>query len=744
MHKSEIKKHNGMPTLFIDGKPIPPLAFNFMSSDPDITNNIPTPPMMPSDPQLKAMSRAGVALYFIRIELRDPRDTETVAQKLERSVQALKKHSPTAYVMPWIIICPYEEFAKKHPNDLQTFDDGSVGGYSGNLSGRIASADTPRHTHASLAWRHETAGVIRKLIGIIRQTPVLDEAIAGFFFFPLHHEAAYYGDFDRAKKLDDYGEAMRLALKYHLAEKYAGNLDALRRAWKDDTVDFENFSFPKRAERENGSCGAFWNPEKSAKVIDYAEARSRIWADTLEYFARAVKEETDYSVVVGAFWGYMIHNDKLIWSGHGWQRSLIRSPFLDFWASPFHYTNKGPGMPISLRILERSLQMHGKLVFAECDTTTSTSNPTQRMRQGLIYEDASRDGELLKRDFIKTLTEGHNGWLVDWASGRSFYDEEQLLGLITQNEKIGHESLKKPMGSVAEIAAVIDQDSIFHVPQETDLTINAIEFPWVYEFPYLGAPIDHYELEDALKGELTHKAFVFQNTYLWSKKKRELLHRLRERAKMLIFTYAQGFLAEEAPTADAQNISELTGIRIKQANGSCSGRIVLTEAARDIGLVPGEEVGECDRLMTVGIVFRSNQCKPYKQQGLHYDPVFTVDDPDAIILGTYKDNGLPAFAMKRIGKTVCVYYGSAVLNASVLRALAKAQGLFLFAEEDSVIYANQSYLGVHAVRDGKTVLKLPGKHRLREVYENKVYTADQGCLPLDLKLGDTRLFAYED
>lgn len=744
MHKSEIKNHRGIPTLFIDGLPIPPSAFNFMSSDPDITNNIPSVPMMPSDPQLCAMSRAGVRLYFIRIELRDPRDTESVADKLLRSVRMLHKYAPNAYVMPWIIICPYEDFAKKYPNDLQTFDDGSVGGYDTNLSGRITSADTPRHTHASLAWRHETAGVIRKLIGIIRETPELDEAIAGFFFFPLHHEAAYYGDFDRSKKLDDYGEAMRLALQYHLAEKYAGDTNALRRAWQDDTIDFEHLPFPTRKERENGSCGIFWDPEKSARVIDYAEARSHVWADTLEYFARAVKEETDYGVVVGAFWGYMNHNDKLIWSGHGWQRSLMRSPYLDFWASPFHYTNKGPGMPISLRVLERSLQKHGKLLFAECDTTISSSNPTQRMRQGLIYEDASRDGELLKRDFAKTLTEGHNGWFVDWASGRDIYDEEKLLPLIAQNEKIGIESLKKPMEGTSEIAAVIDQDSIFHIPQEVDLTINAIEYPWVYEFPYLGAPIDHYELEDVLGGDLSHKVFVFQNTYMWDKKKREKLFRLREREKMLIFTYAQGLLSDKAPTADAQNISDLTGIRVRKTEGCCGGRIVLTEAARDIGLTPGEEVGECDRLMTVGMVFRSKQCTPYKLTPMQYDPVFTVDDPDAIVLGTYKDNGLPAFAIKRAGDAICVYYGSAVLNASVLRALSKLQGVFLFSEEDSVIYANQSYLGVHAVKDGKTALKLPGKHRLRELYENKVYTAEHGCLTLDLKLGDTRLFAYED
>jgi len=67
VHRSEVKYHNGVPMLFVDGEPIPPMGFDYMPSDPDITNNIPIPPAMPSEIQLRAMHSAGVRLFFIRV-----------------------------------------------------------------------------------------------------------------------------------------------------------------------------------------------------------------------------------------------------------------------------------------------------------------------------------------------------------------------------------------------------------------------------------------------------------------------------------------------------------------------------------------------------------------------------------------------------------------------------------------------------------------------------------------------------
>ena len=88
-HKSEIQMKDGIPRLHVDGCPVTPMAFQFMSDAPDITNNIPLPPFMPTDQVLTAMNSAGIKLYFIRAELRDPADLDSFFDKLSRQLRQL-------------------------------------------------------------------------------------------------------------------------------------------------------------------------------------------------------------------------------------------------------------------------------------------------------------------------------------------------------------------------------------------------------------------------------------------------------------------------------------------------------------------------------------------------------------------------------------------------------------------------------------------------------------------------------
>ncbi len=207
VHRCEVRPLNGRTMLYIDGSPVPLMTYQFMSSDPEITNNIPLVPMMDTDVQLHAMGSAGIQLYFMRIEIHSPERLDEAFYKLAKSVRQLRRCVPNAYAVPWLLPCPYEEFGQKYPDDVQTFDDGSVGGYATNLSGRLRDGSAPRHTHASQAWRYETAGILRQLIRRIQAEPDLDEAVVGYFFFLLQHEANYFYDFDHTKKLDDYGAA---------------------------------------------------------------------------------------------------------------------------------------------------------------------------------------------------------------------------------------------------------------------------------------------------------------------------------------------------------------------------------------------------------------------------------------------------------------------------------------------------------------------------------------------------------
>lgn len=741
MHTSEVRTYLGTTRLFIDDRQVPPMAYQFMPSDPELTNNIPCPPEMDSEKQLRAMYSAGVRLYFIRLEVNDPEREDEVFDRLRRSAALLERCAPGAYAMPWLIIGPYEDFHRKYPNEVQVFDDGTTGGYLSDLSGRIADPNAPRHTHASLAWRHEVCGFLRCLAERALADELLSRVLVGWFFFPLHHEGCYFYDYDHEKKLDDYGPAMKQAFRNGLIEKYAGRLSLLRAAWHDDRVTFENAGLPGRGERENGSRGLFWDPARSQRVIDYAESRSRVWEETLECFGRAVKEACGGRQVVGAFWGYLIHNDTL-WGGQSFFRRMMDSPFIDFWASPFTYDNKNPGMAVTNRFLTRSLQAHGKLFFHEVDTTITSSRETQLRRQGMVISDPALDAEVLKREFAYTLTEGVNGWRIDWPSGRAEYEETGLLPLWRQIQRVGRESAERPLGSAAQIAAFVEQNSLFAVPNtHSSLTACAIEKSRVFELPYLGAPIDHYELHDALSGRLTHPMQLFLNAYLLSARERQAVVGLRRRTRMQVFTYAQGFLSPDEPTASAENVSELTGIRVREAPGLSSGRIVLTESARALGLEPGEETGEYDKPLEGGMSFYRSGGVPVPVATQAPDPAFVVDDPDAIVLGVYKKNGLPAFAMKQAGECTLVYFGSTALTTRVLRALARKAGVFLYAHEDAVVYACESYVGLHAVKDGSFTLHLPSRRALREVFSSQAY-APRDRLELDLRRGETRLFEY--
>ncbi len=736
-HRSEIKTQNGIPRLYVDGHPVTPMAFQFMSDAPDITNNIPLPPFMPIDQVLTAMNSAGIKLYFIRAELRDPTDFDNFFDKLSRQLRQLRRNVPDAYAIPWLIICPYADFYNKYPRDVQTFDDGSVGGYQSNCSGRMEDPNTPRHTHASLAWRHETAGVLREIVRRIQSEDDLNDTVVGYFFFPLHHESCYFYDFDESVKLDDYSDPTRLAFRNYLAEKYMGRVDLLRSAWNDESVTFETAELPTRAERERTIAAGFYDPAVSAKVIDYFEIRSHVWADTLEYFARACKQESGNRTVVGAFWGYLIHTHTLT-RGQSYFRRMMDSPYLDFWASPFTYVNKNPGMSVTIRFLNRALQKHGKLFFAECDTTTSTSQKTQLYRQGMIIDAPWQDGEVLKREFSYVLTEGMNGWWIDWPSGTAQYDENRLLPLMRRFQELGRDSVGKDMRSVAEVAEVLHQDSLFctHLRK---LTENAIDDSRVHETPYLGAPVDHYELRDIFERDLPYKMYVFDNLWNVSREEREALHECVVSAgKTLVFKQASGLFG--ASDSLAENVTELTGIRVKQVDSIGSSRIVLSENARLLSLTPGDVIGIYEKLIRGGMAYHTkHQSNPYPIETCPPNPTFVIDDPDAVILGVYEENGLPAFAMKKINGATVFYLGSTCLNTRVMRAIAKHAGVHLVTEEDAVIYENQSYLGIHSTRDGEITLHLRRPSRLLELFDKDTCELCEK-ITLSLKKGETRLF----
>jgi hypothetical protein len=739
LKQAEIRMHNGVPALFVDGHPIGPLCYQWENGYAG----------MDSGAMLRSMGEAGVELYFVRIYISDPAKLGTTLASLDASVALLRECVPQALVIPKVWIGPYEGFAEKYPDDVIVFDDGETGGWLNPGFMWLKDADTPRYTHASTAWKYEVGGMLRDIVAHVNASSYADRVV-GYFLFALAHEWSYFWDFDASNRSYDYSPAMKHAFRNHLISKYSGSLDRLRTAWNDADVTFASALLPTRTQKQTGDFGYFWNPATSMQLYDYYECHNDVVADKLMYFASVIKAATNRRAVVGSFWGYLQHGCSID-AGQSRFKKVLDCPDLDFWASPYTYENKGPGDHASMRFVTRTLQAHGKHWFAEVDTFIYDSPPSALEGHGFPVTTPEQSENLLKREFAYPLCEGTQGWWLDWASGPSQYDSARFKPLMKRMQDIGRAAMQLPMGSVSDIAAIVDQESLLSAPPGcSQITVRAIDFSKTYELPRLGSPVDYYELNDVLNAQVRrHKLYIFLNPYSIDDDERERITKhLKCRGNVIVWMYGAGLINPDAAcSCGVANASELTGIQMGITMREQRARMNVVAGASTIlaGLIDGESVGDFERPLTTGSEWQENDQQPVDIMPGLINPVLYADDPDARVLGRYCDGDQAGFVMKHFDEWTSVYIGSTGVQASVLRALARRAGAHLFVEdEDIVVYANESFVTLHTERPGKRTVKLVSKTDAIDVFDGRVMGRCVDAFVDDLPQHKTTLYYTGD
>jgi hypothetical protein len=85
---------------------------------------------------------------------------------------------------------------------------------------------------------------------------------------------------------------------------------------------------------------------------------------------------------------------------------------------------------------------------------------------------------------------------------------------------------------------------------------------------------------------------------------------------------------------------------------------------------------------------------------------------------------------------------TADLPAAGYRELARAAGVHIFNDQDDVLYANASLICLHARNEGRRVLRLPVKVRVRDVLSGAPMAAGVETWEMHLKQGETRLIHW--
>ena len=128
-------------------------------------------------------------------------------------------------------------------------------------------------------------------------------------------------------------------------------------------------------------------------------------------------------------------------------------------------------------------------------------------------------------------------------------------------------------------------------------------------------------------------------------------------------------------------------------------------------------------------------------QAQYLNPGFYVDDPNATVLGRYCCNGKAALATVETNGVRSVYCATAVVRSDLLASIAEWAGCHLYLHGDDVLYANESFVAIHANSDGRRTIRLKRKCSPYELYEKRFYGHDVDRFEVELKLGETRMWS---
>ncbi|MCL5019137.1 MAG: beta-galactosidase [Patescibacteria group bacterium] len=702
--KTEIKMHQGAPAIFINGKPNAGFTYMTYNIIPEIYRDF---------------GRIGVDLasfsttcdfgfYFpdqpVAFLGPGKYNFSDVDKRFEKIVQA----NPDVLLFPRIYVCSPPWWDEKYPEDLARYHDGS--------SEKVVIQQGRKNkipSWASRQWRDDTAENLRQFVRHVRSKPY-GKNVIGYHIASGHTEEWFYWT-SYTEDFLDYSKPQTDAFKNWLKSKYQTE-NNLQEAWHNPNITFDAVQVPSKTERLRHDFFLFRDPVKSQQVIDYYIFHSEIVPETIAYLAKAVKEACNRESLVGAFYGYFFELSGSSYAsqngGHLALGKLLECPDLDFLTSPTSYAFRdvGTGASVYMSVIG-SIKLHGKLWMDENDYRTHLLSPDARLGRG---NNLKEDEQNQKRQLGHEIENASGAWWFDM--GGKWYDEPEFMDIIKNLNDIGERSINVDRQSAAEIAVVVDEQSVCALSLD-----NAFTGPGLAQqrkpIAMMGAPVDYIFLNDLRKAK-PYKLYIFLNAFSLNKDQVGMIRELPQRgAQSILWIYAPGFSGK---SLDINRCFDLTGIKLGMIEKSCPLEIEITPA----GAAQLSGISEKSTFGTKNEI----------------GPVFYGDDPSAAILGALKVNGKPGLITKTVNGIQVYYSAAPLLSAEVLRAIAKKSGVHIYNNRDEVLYVNNSFLTLHTNEASTRTIALPKATDIYDVYEGKTIATNAREITLQLPAKHTIIY----
>ena len=272
--------------------------------------------------------------------------------------------------------------------------------------------------------------------------------------------------------------------------------------------------------------------------------------------------------------------------------------------------------------------------------------------------------------------------------------------------------MKMPRQSVAEVAVISCLKSEFYLAGR-DSGKNHVTFPLyvdqIGELCRAGAPFDWYLVEDLAEGLVPdHKVYVFLDGFYLTEAERKAIEGLKSQNRTLVWFFAPGYITPTGLSLDA--MTSLVGLPMAQ-KPSGPLRIRVSE---DLSFGPQKE----------------------------QSPRFEVKPGSGDVWGTF-EGGEPALVVATLPGWRSVYCGSPGLPASLLRRIDREAGVHVYSDEGDNLTANASWVALHAASSGLKTLRLPGPHRVFDVFNKRFMGENVSEFQIQLEEGVTALFVLD-
>jgi len=621
--------------------------------------------------KIEAFRRSGIHLYGIGIDMQriwKPDNSLDLGAVDDLLLNALALDPKGYYLFCFYASVAPSWWNNSHPDDLIDYANGGVDPTACDALQRFKAPSL-----ASKTWRRDIGDALRRIVEHVEQSPLASRVFGYRPDYGVYAEWHYYG---MANGMPDTGKAMTAAFRDWLRRNYPDEA-ALRKAWDSADVSFGNAQVPGKEERLDAKALSLRDPVANRKTADFLRCLSEELKDCLLHCNRTVKEACGRRALVGNYCGYFF---GMSYPAEGWHlanEAILDSPDVDFQASPFCYSKyfRALGESQQARSLVETYRLRGKLCMLEADSRTHLEPD-----HGHTYAaNAEQSVATLARDFCQALTLGCGFWYYDF--GKPWYNDPLIFDFFGKIQSI--RQLPADCGSAAEVVVVADFESvIYHGTEQYPLRVThtAIDEA-VRELGHAGVPFDTLSFGDLQRKNLKeYKVYIFPNLYYVTPEKRAVVDTLKRDGKALVWLFAPGYLTDKGLSLDS--MAELTGMHIR--------------ALQDTAVPETKLTGD-------GAVMR-----PGLRNTL--GPLFSVDDPEATVLGTFRhgDETLNTFAHKACKGYKSYFCSTAFVTRQEFRKLFADCKVHIYSDDnDSVIYANRSFVAFHTLKGGRQALKLP-------------------------------------